>query len=85
MSADCVSSADNRPCGMITARSVANAEPTIVFMLQVLLPDFTAASRSAKFAKLLGCFNIAPRPARDVLLLVECQLPANFRGRSEHE
>ena len=80
MSEDCVSSADNLAWGMITDRSVANAKPVIVFMLRVLLSDFTAASRLAKFAELLRSFDVAPRPPRDVLLLVEGKLPANFRG-----
>jgi hypothetical protein len=82
MSADCVSSADNLAWGMITDRSVANAKPVIVFMLRVLLSDFTAASRLAKFAELFRCFDVAPRPPGNILLLVECKLPANFRGRS---
>src|SRR5437868_6884880 len=85
MSADCVSSADNLACGMITARSVANAKPAIVFMLRVLLPAFVVASRLAELAKLLRCFDVAPRPTRYVLLFVERQLPANFRWRSEHQ
>src|SRR6266436_4319019 len=85
MSADCVSSADSLAWGMITDRSVANAKPVIVFMVRVLLSDFTAASRLAKFSELLRCFDVAPRPPGDVLLFVEGELPANFRGRSEHK
>src|SRR4029077_19490252 len=85
MSADCVSSADNLAWEMITDRSVANAKPVIVFMLRVLLSDFTAASRLAKFAELFRCFDVAPRPPGDILLLIERKLPANFRGRSEHK
>src|SRR5947208_10999243 len=68
---------------MITDTSVANAKPVIVFMLRVLLSDFTAASRLVKFAELFRCFDVAPRPPRDILLLIERKLPANFRGRSE--
>ncbi len=85
MSVDCVPSADNRPWEMITAESVANAKPAIVFMNALLVPDFMAATRSAKFAELLRGFDVAPGPARDVLLLVECKLPANFRGRPQNE
>src|SRR6266566_6540503 len=85
MSADCVSSADNRAWGEITARSVANAKAAIVFILRVLLPAFTAASRLAEFAELLRCFDVAPRPTCNILLLIERKLAANFRGRSEHK
>src|SRR5437016_5664615 len=85
MSADCVSSADNPAWAEITARSVANAKAAIVFMLRVLLSDFMAASRLAEFAKLLRCFDVAPRPPGDILLLIERKLPANFRGRPEDE
>lgn len=85
MSADCVSSADNCPWEMITAESVANAKPAIVFMNALLVPDFIAASRLAKFAELLRCFDVTPRPAGDVLLLVECKLAANFCRRPQNE
>lgn len=85
MSADCVCSADIRAWEMITAESVANAKPAIVFMNALLLRHFMAASRSAKFAELLRGFDVAPGPARDVLLLVKCKLPANFRGRPQNE
>jgi hypothetical protein len=40
---------------------------------------------SAKSAKLFGCFDIAPRPPGDILLLIERKLTANSRGRSEHK
>ena len=85
MSVDCVSSADNRPWEMITAESVANAKPAIVFMNALLVPDFMAATRSAKFAELLRGFDVAPGPAGNVFLFVQGQLPFDLCGRAKHE
>src|SRR5256885_7058016 len=85
MAVDCVSSADNLAWGMITIRSAANKKAARVFTLRVLLPQFLVASRLATLAELLCCFDIAPRPAGDVLLLVECQLTPDFGRRPEHE
>src|SRR5438874_5371162 len=38
-----------------------------------------------KFAVLLCCFDIAPCPAGDVILLIQRQLPANFCGGPKHQ
>src|SRR5438128_2497872 len=38
-----------------------------------------------KLTKVFCGFDVAPRPARDILLFIEGKLPADFRGRSEDE
>src|SRR5436190_16579225 len=38
-----------------------------------------------KLTKVFCGFDVAPRPAGDILLFIEGKLPADFRGRSEDE
>src|SRR5262245_19700476 len=82
ISGDCVSWADNLVDEKAMIKSTANLELKIIF-IDGCFSLFSGARVSIKFAILLCCFNVAPRPARDVFLLIECQLPANFCGRSE--
>ena len=38
-----------------------------------------------KFAEMLCRFDVAPRPASDVVLFVKAELTPDFSGRTEHE
>src|SRR5437762_8301504 len=42
-------------------------------------------SRSVKSPEVFCGFHVTPRPASDVVLFVEGQLPANFCRRTQHE
>ena len=53
--------------------------------LQIDRATEVAVMASTKFAELLRCFDVAPCPPRNILLLLEGKLSANFRGRSEHK
>ncbi len=85
MSRDWVSWANDRAEEKTMARSTANVEVEIAFTKYMIVSWFWLTSRSVKFSILLCRLDIAPRPPRDVFLLIQRELPANLCRRAEYE